>query len=568
SALRCYKCSDYTGRCENVQECTYEDACISLSEHGGKTVRQCLRYTDCDNSRLSQMFPALSGFTYRCCSSNIPRPRSSRQNQLFILTPGAPSDADKEETVKRRCTGRGEGGGGEEEKRRRARRGGSRVSLPASRQTDSAQSSELLFVNKSTKTLSPPPPPQSHIWNNPRGPSSDSTSSSHGAFDILLMISAESKEELPDFSSNQESRARFPSKLATGGPLTARVSRSFICSRPSLERLLGYIFCREPLPLSQQAVDVALGLCFGLAFTADRWNGLQMFEYEKDLLVPVSVEVLGGLRPGGEVQHPAGFGQRTAQGVQSLRQDALASLADLLPNGLKLGLCNTQVFKGNAVETFTETIFKLLEIFPRTVYEPADLHDGLLYSVEVEEGEGDGCSIGLLSLAADLLQVTHYLQVVLDERVEDVRFPDDPTHGSDISQELRLLRQRGRRQAERRHHARGVAVESKELLQVALQLLQAGQLLTTDDIQHLQMRPVDHDGKGEEPRENLLERNEQTASQACRHGGTIHPHADHQQILKPKAQDTKRPHSTLAWLSFCSERNSVVGEPAFVVNWT
>ncbi|XP_056455297.1 CD59 glycoprotein-like [Gadus chalcogrammus] len=71
AALRCYKCSDYTGRCETVQECTYEDACVSLSERGGKTVRRCLRYTDCDNSRLSQMFPALSGFTYRCCSSNL-----------------------------------------------------------------------------------------------------------------------------------------------------------------------------------------------------------------------------------------------------------------------------------------------------------------------------------------------------------------------------------------------------------------------------------------------------------------------------------------------------------------
>ena len=34
AALRCYKCSDYTGRCENVQECTYEDACVSLSERG------------------------------------------------------------------------------------------------------------------------------------------------------------------------------------------------------------------------------------------------------------------------------------------------------------------------------------------------------------------------------------------------------------------------------------------------------------------------------------------------------------------------------------------------------
>lgn len=38
SALRCYKCSDYTGRCENVQECTYEDSCLSLSERGGLSV--------------------------------------------------------------------------------------------------------------------------------------------------------------------------------------------------------------------------------------------------------------------------------------------------------------------------------------------------------------------------------------------------------------------------------------------------------------------------------------------------------------------------------------------------
>ncbi|KAF7224934.1 CD59 glycoprotein-like [Nothobranchius furzeri] len=71
SGLRCYKCSDYTGRCENVQECTYEDSCISLHERGGKTVRQCTRYTDCDISRLTQMFPSISSFTYRCCNSNL-----------------------------------------------------------------------------------------------------------------------------------------------------------------------------------------------------------------------------------------------------------------------------------------------------------------------------------------------------------------------------------------------------------------------------------------------------------------------------------------------------------------
>ncbi|TNN83284.1 CD59 glycoprotein [Liparis tanakae] len=78
AGLRCFKCSDYTGMCENVQECTFEDSCISLSERGGKTIRQCLRYTDCDNSRLSQMFPAVSGFTYRCCSSNLCNAGSAR----------------------------------------------------------------------------------------------------------------------------------------------------------------------------------------------------------------------------------------------------------------------------------------------------------------------------------------------------------------------------------------------------------------------------------------------------------------------------------------------------------
>lgn len=71
SGLRCYKCADYTGRCETVQDCTSEDACISLSERGGKTIRRCIRYTDCDNSRLAQMFPSLETFSYRCCSSNL-----------------------------------------------------------------------------------------------------------------------------------------------------------------------------------------------------------------------------------------------------------------------------------------------------------------------------------------------------------------------------------------------------------------------------------------------------------------------------------------------------------------
>ncbi|XP_024911783.1 CD59 glycoprotein-like [Cynoglossus semilaevis] len=85
SGLRCYKCSDYTGRCQNVQECTYEDSCMSLSERGGKTIRQCIRYTDCDNSRLSQMFPAISAFTYRCCSSNLCNSSSAAQMSTPVL---------------------------------------------------------------------------------------------------------------------------------------------------------------------------------------------------------------------------------------------------------------------------------------------------------------------------------------------------------------------------------------------------------------------------------------------------------------------------------------------------
>ncbi|KAM9496752.1 CD59 glycoprotein [Clarias gariepinus] len=71
-SLSCYKCSDYQGGwCDRIQECSYEDSCLSLHEKGGKTIRQCIRYTDCDNSRLSQMFPALSGFNYRCCNTNL-----------------------------------------------------------------------------------------------------------------------------------------------------------------------------------------------------------------------------------------------------------------------------------------------------------------------------------------------------------------------------------------------------------------------------------------------------------------------------------------------------------------
>lgn len=71
SGLSCYKCESYSGLCENVEDCTTQDACLSLSEQEGKTVRRCIRYTDCNNARLSLMFPSMKAFTYRCCTNNL-----------------------------------------------------------------------------------------------------------------------------------------------------------------------------------------------------------------------------------------------------------------------------------------------------------------------------------------------------------------------------------------------------------------------------------------------------------------------------------------------------------------
>lgn len=34
SAIRCVKCKDYTGSCTKTQDCTYDDACLTLTERG------------------------------------------------------------------------------------------------------------------------------------------------------------------------------------------------------------------------------------------------------------------------------------------------------------------------------------------------------------------------------------------------------------------------------------------------------------------------------------------------------------------------------------------------------
>ncbi|XP_074490167.1 CD59 glycoprotein-like [Sebastes fasciatus] len=71
SDCRCYNCSDYTGRCQNVQKCTYEeDSCLSLTERDGKIIRQCFRFTDCDRSVLSQIFTDIYSHS-SCCSGDL-----------------------------------------------------------------------------------------------------------------------------------------------------------------------------------------------------------------------------------------------------------------------------------------------------------------------------------------------------------------------------------------------------------------------------------------------------------------------------------------------------------------
>ncbi|KAM6945701.1 CD59 glycoprotein [Aplochiton taeniatus] len=71
STIRCFACKDYTASCTKTRDCSYDDACLSLTERGGQTYRQCMRYSDCDYSRLALMFPHVSSFTFKCCNSDL-----------------------------------------------------------------------------------------------------------------------------------------------------------------------------------------------------------------------------------------------------------------------------------------------------------------------------------------------------------------------------------------------------------------------------------------------------------------------------------------------------------------
>lgn len=43
----------------------------SLLLTGGYIYRQCIKYSDCEYNRLSQMFPSVASFTYRCCTTDL-----------------------------------------------------------------------------------------------------------------------------------------------------------------------------------------------------------------------------------------------------------------------------------------------------------------------------------------------------------------------------------------------------------------------------------------------------------------------------------------------------------------
>uniref|UniRef100_A0A672GQK8 UPAR/Ly6 domain-containing protein n=1 Tax=Salarias fasciatus TaxID=181472 RepID=A0A672GQK8_SALFA len=76
-------CKDYTASCTK-QDCSYENACLTLNERGGMTYRQCLKYSDCVYSRLGPMFPQASKLHFKCCDSDLCNSAPSLQQSSLI----------------------------------------------------------------------------------------------------------------------------------------------------------------------------------------------------------------------------------------------------------------------------------------------------------------------------------------------------------------------------------------------------------------------------------------------------------------------------------------------------
>uniref|UniRef100_A0A672YEL0 UPAR/Ly6 domain-containing protein n=1 Tax=Sphaeramia orbicularis TaxID=375764 RepID=A0A672YEL0_9TELE len=87
SSIRCYSCKDYTASCTKQRDCSYDDACLTLTERGGMTYRQCLKYSDCEYGRLGQMFPQVGSphLSFCACAFILAVPSDLRMFLLLVF---------------------------------------------------------------------------------------------------------------------------------------------------------------------------------------------------------------------------------------------------------------------------------------------------------------------------------------------------------------------------------------------------------------------------------------------------------------------------------------------------
>lgn len=69
--IKCFSCQDYTGTCSKTRDCSQDDACLTLKARGGDTYRSCMKYSECDFTRLSFMYPQIKNFKFDCCNSDL-----------------------------------------------------------------------------------------------------------------------------------------------------------------------------------------------------------------------------------------------------------------------------------------------------------------------------------------------------------------------------------------------------------------------------------------------------------------------------------------------------------------
>ncbi|MCI4393241.1 hypothetical protein PGIGA_G00155130 [Pangasianodon gigas] len=87
SAIKCYNCEDFTGKCSHTINCAGQyDGCLTLKERNGRIFRQCIRFSDCHTSVLGSMFPQVSRFEHRCCSQDLCNGASVSAARTSVIT--------------------------------------------------------------------------------------------------------------------------------------------------------------------------------------------------------------------------------------------------------------------------------------------------------------------------------------------------------------------------------------------------------------------------------------------------------------------------------------------------